>query len=44
MRPSKARYQSNFDPNWNYRDVVGVLVISPAVGFTPDGVKVTAFG
>jgi hypothetical protein len=37
-------YQSSFSPNWICRDVVDVLVITPAVGETPVGVKVIAFG
>src|SRR5260370_17587354 len=37
-------YQSNFTPNCICRDVVDVLVITPAVGETPVGVKVRAFG
>ena len=37
-------YQSSFRPNWTWRDVVDVLVITPAVGETPEGVKTTALG
>jgi hypothetical protein len=37
-------YQSSFNPNWICRDAVDVLVITPAVGETPVGVKVMAFG
>jgi len=29
---TKPDYQSNFSPNWICRDVVDVLVITPAVG------------
>src|SRR5713101_8895442 len=37
-------YQSSFTPNWTWRDVVDVLVITPAVGETPEGVNTTALG
>src|SRR6266436_2984679 len=37
-------HQSIFKPNWTCRDVVEVLVITPAVGETPEGVKTTALG
>src|SRR5271170_2035883 len=41
-RLSDGNYQSSFNPNWIWRDVVDVLVIWPAVGFIPDGVNVIA--
>jgi hypothetical protein len=37
-------YQSILSPNWIWRDGVDVLVMTPAVGETPVGVKVMAFG
>ena len=37
-------YQSSFRPNCTWRDVVDVLVIAPAVGETPEGVKTIALG
>ena len=37
-------YQSSFRPNWIWREVVDVLVITPAVGETPEGVMTTALG
>src|SRR5579859_4238790 len=37
-------YQSSFNPNCTCRDVVVVLVITPAVLETPDGVNATSFG
>ena len=40
----KTLYQRSFSPNWICRDGVEVLVIKPAVGETPAGVKVIAFG
>src|ERR1700722_11764685 len=48
MRPGKSGapvlYQNSLRPNWTWRDVVDVLVITPAVGETPDGVNTTALG
>jgi hypothetical protein len=41
---SIARHQSNFRPNCTWRAVVAVLVMIPAVGETPEGVKTTSFG
>jgi len=37
-------HQSNFKPNCTWRAVVAVLVMIPAVGETPEGVKTTSFG
>src|ERR1017187_10476517 len=37
-------YQSSLCPNWTCREVVDVLVIRPAVGEVPVGVKTIAFG
>jgi hypothetical protein len=37
-------YQSSFSPNCTWREVVEVLVITPAVGETPEGVKTMALG
>src|SRR5438477_9805880 len=39
-----VHHQSNFRPDWTWRDVVEVLVMAPAVGETPEGVKTTALG
>src|ERR1700737_1428073 len=39
-----AHYQSSLRPNWIWREVVEVLVMAPAVGLTPDGVKATPLG
>src|SRR5215475_4492033 len=39
-----AAYQSSFRPNCTCREVVAVLVMTPAVGEIPDGVKATSFG
>jgi hypothetical protein len=43
-RVHHVHHQSSFRPNWTWRDVVDVLVIAPAVGETPEGVKTTALG
>src|SRR5690348_12740986 len=46
----RAFYQSSFNPNWTWRDVVDVLVIEPAVPERPvrfaavGGVKTMRFG
>src|SRR5260370_36553862 len=37
-------HQRNLRLNWTWREVVDVLVITPAVGETPEGVKTTALG
>jgi hypothetical protein len=37
-------YQSSFNANWICREVVEVLVMTPAVGDTPEGVNTTRFG
>src|SRR6267378_4621072 len=37
-------HQRSLRPNWTWREVVEVLVITPAVGETPEGVKTTALG
>jgi hypothetical protein len=39
-----ARNQSSFSPNCTCRAVVDVLVITPAVGETPEGVNTTSLG
>src|SRR6476646_4822766 len=37
-------HQSSFSPNCTCREVVVVLVITPSVGETPDGVNTTSLG
>jgi hypothetical protein len=41
---SEFFYHRNLRPNCTWRDVVDVLVMAPAVGETPEGVKTTALG
>ncbi len=37
-------YQRSLNPNWICREVVDVLVMTPAVGETPVGVRVIKLG
>ena len=43
-RDLRGIYQRSLRPNWIWREVVEVDVITPAVGETPEGVKTTALG
>lgn len=40
----ESSYQRSLRANWTWRAVVEVLVMAPAVGETPEGVKTTALG